>query len=133
MPSRRASVLAELIPRMITPARKRPAVRCYCCDRDVPVARKAKIRPWLDTDLSHTTGPDDPAYIQYREQMTYRWAVVCNACYRILDNRSGLDEINGKLWNIAGASRGDKAAVLDERKYAVWQRREAQKLGLDGG
>jgi hypothetical protein len=108
-------------------------VRCYCSDREVPIARKAKIRPWLDTDLSRTTGPEDPAYIQYREEMTYRWAVVCIACYRVLDNATGLDEINGRLWNIAGASRGDKAAVLDERKYAAWQRREAQKLGLEEG
>jgi hypothetical protein len=65
--------------------------------------------------------------------MTYRWAVICNACYRILDNVCGVDEIAGKAWGIAGASRGDKAAVLDERKYAAWQHREAQELVLDIG
>jgi hypothetical protein len=32
---------------------------------------------------------------------------------------------------MAGQSRGDKATTIDEAKYRAWQRREAEKLGLD--
>ncbi len=56
---------------------------------------------------------------------------MCLACYRTLDNHNGNAEIGAKAFNIAGASRGDKAAIIDETKYEKWQKRERAKLGLD--
>lgn len=105
-------------------------MRCYCCDSDVSVGRKAKLRPWLEFSTDDG-GPDSPAYAHYLKQVTYRWAVVCPPCYRILDTFDGMGEIGGKLWGINGASRGDKAPVLNETAYLAWQRREAEKMGLD--
>ena len=40
-------------------------------------------------------------------------------------------EIDSRTSDLAGASRGDKAAVVDDAKYLKFQRREAAKLGLD--
>jgi hypothetical protein len=76
------------------------------------------------------TAPDDPAYRFYAKEMTYRWAFICQACYRILDNEVGLAEIGAKTFNLAGASRGDKAAIVDEAKYQAFQRRQAENMGL---
>lgn len=104
-------------------------MRCYCCTAEVNTVRKVRLRPWRD-DPGPEGGPDAPAHRFYRREMTYRWAVVCLICYRTLDNATGLAEIGGKLWNIAGASRRDQAAALDEAKYTAWQEREARKLGL---
>lgn len=66
-----------------------------------------------------------------RVEMTFRWAVLCLGCYRRLDNECGAGEIGGRLFNLAGSSRGDKAAVLNEAKYQARQRQEAAKLGLE--
>jgi hypothetical protein len=35
------------------------------------------------------------------------------------------------MHNLAGTSRGDKAGVVDEVKYQAFQRREAERMGLD--
>lgn len=77
------------------------------------------------------TRQEHTAYKAYQEHWTYRWAVICQGCYLILDNYRGADEINGKLFNIAGVSRRDKATTIDEVKYQAFQRREAKKLGID--
>jgi hypothetical protein len=103
-------------------------MRCYCCDADVPVARKVKLRPWHDCPDA-AGGPGAPAYRFYVRELTYRWAVVCLGCYRHLDNECGLADIAGRALNLAGASRADKAAVLREAKDQAWQRQEAAKLG----
>jgi hypothetical protein len=50
-------------------------------------------------------GADSMAYQSYTENMTFRWAFICNACYR-------------------------KATTVDEAKYAAFQRKEAEKLGM---
>ena len=71
------------------------------------------------------------AYAHYRKQMTYRWAFICQGCYGLLDNYMGLAEVPGSgFFNLAGCSRADKAAVVDEAKYQKFQRREAAKLGI---
>ena len=101
---------------------------CYCCGRELSSARKVKLRPWLDG--WGPGGPDSAAYKSFVEEMTYRWAVICQACYSILDNYSGRAEVSGRLFNLAGASRGDKARTIDEAKYRKFRRREADKLGL---
>jgi hypothetical protein len=64
--------------------------------------------------------------------MTFRWAFLCNACYRILDNDLGVAEIPGHgEFNLAGAYRRDKAATVDEAKYQEFQRKEAERMGLE--
>ncbi len=101
---------------------------CYCCGREMTSARKVKLRPWRD-DWG-PGGPDSAAYKSIVEEMTFRWAVICQACYSTLDNYSGRAEVSGRLFNLAGASRGDKAATIDEAKYRKFRRREAEKLGI---
>jgi hypothetical protein len=93
-------------------------------------ARKVKLRPVREFD-PRLGGPDTAAYKSYVEEMTYRWAVICQACYSILDNEIGMAEVAGDLYNLAGASRGDQATTIDEDQYAKFRRKEAAKLGLD--
>jgi hypothetical protein len=64
--------------------------------------------------------------------MTYRWAFICPRCYATLDNEEGRAAIRTRVFNLAGASRGGKAAVVDEAKYQEFQSREAERVGLDG-
>jgi hypothetical protein len=80
-------------------------MRCYCCGLEVPVARRVKLRPWRDCP-DPAAGPAAAAYGFYVRTMTYRWAVVCLACYRRLDNDCGLAEIAGKAFNLAEANEG---------------------------
>src|SRR3954466_3475196 len=104
-------------------------MECYCCGTAIPTGRKVKIRPWrhIDRDVALT---NTAAYMAYVEELTYRWSVICQACYSTLDNEIGLAEISGRLFNIAGASRGDKATTIDEAKYHKFRRLEAEKLGI---
>ena len=104
---------------------------CYCCEQEIQIARKGKLRPWRVFDFDRG-GPDSMEYLSYCEEMTYRWAFICNACYRRLDNEMGLAEIPGRgEFNLAGASRFDRAVVVDEEKYQKFQRKQAEKMGLD--
>jgi hypothetical protein len=107
-------------------------VRCYCCDTEVSVGRKVKLRPALELD-EPPSSLDDPAYQFYCKEMTFRWAVVCQPCYRTLDNDCGVGEIGGRLFGLAGASRGDKARVINEDAYRAWQRKLAEQMGTDTG
>lgn len=130
-------------------------MRCYCCEVKIKIGRKVKLRPRVDMpdppESMKRRGPEpkmsaeqfnreqdearrfaeSPAYKSYVENMTYRWTFICNKCYRILDNPYGMAEIGAKTWNIAGQSRGDKAAVVDELKHEKFQRAEAAKLGIE--
>ena len=89
-----------------------------------------KLRRWREYD-PRQGGPNSAAYKSYEEEMTYRWAVICQACYSTLDNAVGLAEVAGDTYNLAGLSRGDRATTIDERKYQSFCRKEAAKLGLD--
>src|SRR5262245_51435931 len=104
----------------------------YCCDQETTLARKVKLRGIRDYDPG-SGGPDSAAYLAYREETTFRRAVICPACYAQLDNSCGIAQIGGRTFGLAGTSRGDKAAVVDETKYRAFQRRQARKLGLDLG
>jgi hypothetical protein len=95
------------------------------------LARKVKLRPWHWEMPGCADGPDALAYQHYVKELTYRWAFICQACYAMLDNESGLAEIGDRAFNLAGVSRGDKEAVIDEAKYQAFQRKEAAKMGLD--
>jgi hypothetical protein len=102
---------------------------CYCCDTEMEIARKVKLRPYrMLTDPPGS--PDSAAYRSYTNDMTFRWAFICSSCYRTLDNLQGMAEIGSKSFNLAGASRADKAAVVDEAKYHAFQRKEAAKMGM---
>jgi hypothetical protein len=104
-------------------------MRCYCCDSEMSIGRKVKLRGGhLDARLAF---PPTPAYQSYFKDTTFRWAFVCLSCYRALDNPSGVAEIGGRSYGLAGLSRGDKAAVADEVEYQAFQREEAAKLGLE--
>jgi len=106
-------------------------MHCYTCGQEIQFARKVKLRPWREYDPVQG-GPDSLAYQSYRENMTYRWAFICHACYRLLDNKAGLAEIpEHGIFNLAGASRTDRAAIVDEAKYRRFQAREAERMGLE--
>ena len=104
-------------------------MRCWCCDREIRLARKVKVRPWRQYDLQESQA-DAAAYAFYEKEMTYRWAVICQGCYARLDNAVGVAAIGTRMFNVAGASRGDRAPVLDEAKYQAFERRQAARMGL---
>jgi hypothetical protein len=104
-------------------------MNCFCCGRSVAIARKVKIRRLLEFE-ERQGGPDSAAYKAYLEETTYRWGIVCPACYLALDNEVGAAEIDGRFFTIAGTSRHDRARAMDEEQYLTWQRKEAEKLGI---
>lgn len=106
-------------------------MRCFCCDRELASARKAKVRHLFDPGPVGD-GKESAAYMAFLEETAYRWRVVCQACYTAMDNSPlGDASIGGRWFTMAGISRGDKATTINEAKYQAWQRREAAKLGLD--
>ena len=108
-------------------------MRCYCCNREVSLARKVKLRLWVDFDPT-LAGPESAAYQAYVEAMKFRWSVICQGCYTTIDGSvAGIAKIGGKNFSLAGSSRGDKATTINEEQYRKFQRKEAAKLGLDLG
>jgi hypothetical protein len=108
----------------------RTTTRCFCCDGDISLARKVKLRPRLDLQPDAHGNIDPAAYAFYEKEMTYRWAFICLDCYARLNNESGLALAGGKLFNLAGCSRYGRAPVVDEEKYQAFQRRAAARMGL---
>lgn len=105
-------------------------MNCYCCNRAIPWARKVKLRPWRNFD-PRLGGPDSPAYQSFKEEMTFRWAVICQACYSTLDSTNfGLGQIGAVTFNLAGASQCDKATTIDTEQYRRFRTKEAAKIGL---
>ncbi len=105
-------------------------MRCWCCDSEIRLARKVKVRPWREYEPQGNLHADLAAYAFYEKEMTYRWAVICPSCYAQLDNHMGLAAIGRRCFNLAGVSRGDRAPLLDEAKYQAFQRRQAARMGL---
>jgi hypothetical protein len=104
---------------------------CYCCQQEIQVARKVKLRA-LRHYNPEQGGRDSVAHKSYREEMTFRCALICNECYRQLDNHIGVAVILDRgRFNLASASRGDRAAVVDEAKYRQFQRRQAEQMTLE--
>lgn len=67
--------------------------------------------------------------------MTFTRAFICEECYKTIDgDPGGLVEIIGdegpKLFNLAGQSRGDRAAIYDCQKWESFQRHKAEQLGI---
>jgi hypothetical protein len=105
-------------------------MQCFCCDRELTSARKAKVRQLFDNGPV-VDGKDSAAYKAYREATAYRWRVVCQACFSTLDNYAGNDWIDGRWFSMESVSRSDKATTIDEIRYRAWQRREAAKPGIE--
>jgi len=124
-------------------------MQCYCCGQEIALARKVKLRELCDLKFPPGAFPsygitqghitpdevdDDPRgsswYRSYVENMTYRWTFICNACYRTVDNETGFAEIGGKKFNLAGKSRRDKATMVNQEQYLMFQKKEAEKMGF---
>lgn len=106
-------------------------MRCYCCESEVDQACHAKLRGDVSSPEGKFKSPDDPAYGAYVKNATFRSAFICSNCYEILDNDYGFGEIGGRMYGLAGASRGGKAALYNEKKYQAFQKRKAAELGID--
>lgn len=95
--------------------------------------------PVMAAMAAKKTGPWTPQEIAYMEQhrktMTYRRAFVCCACYAAMD-RDGCGccvvarDGKARLFGLAGASRGDKAATVNVKQFAAFQRRIAKRAGF---
>ena len=105
-------------------------MQCYACDSKISKARKVKLRVVKNFD-PRLGGPDSAAFISYKEDTTFRWAVICEECYCCIDNYCGVEAIGFNSFNLAGVSRAEKATIIDEAKYFEFQRREAMKLRID--
>ncbi len=129
-------------------------VSCHTCGDDVAVVRSVRIKlvpghrlinvilapgvvskEVIDLASFDWTGPDDPAYLQFRKNAATRRSFICEKCYRALNTLDGVAEISrdGKLhlWSMSVPSRDGKAAVYNKRKWLAYQKRIANKLGID--
>jgi hypothetical protein len=50
-------------------------MRCFCCYDEIALARKVKLRPWLDLQPAADGTIDPAAYAFYEKEMTDRWRV----------------------------------------------------------
>ena len=105
-------------------------MRYWSCESEVHLSRKVKVRPWRELVTQAGDAFDSAAYAFYVKEMTYRWAFICQACYAQLDNEDGRAQIGAREFNLAGASRWDRAPVVDEPKHQAFERRQAAKMGL---
>jgi hypothetical protein len=105
-------------------------MKCYCCNQDVTQTRHVQLRG-IVPEPTGVTSPDDPAWITYEENTTYRSAFVCPSCYGILDSPTGTGVIDGRVYGIAGRSRGGRAAVYDQAKYDAFIEKKARDLGIN--
>jgi hypothetical protein len=107
-------------------------MRCYTCDRDTPLVYRVQLRGDVRSmPAAATNSPEDPAYLSYKENTTFRSAFVCLACYTILDSFDGTGEIGDRVYGIAGRSRGGKAALYNEAEYKSFQQKQASELGIE--
>ncbi|MFY7953076.1 MAG: hypothetical protein ACOVT5_11265 [Armatimonadaceae bacterium] len=106
-------------------------MKFYCCEREVTLVRRVQLRGDVTAVPTTNTSPDDPAYLGYKENTTYRTAFVCPGCYGVLDSPTGTGRIEGRVYGIAGRSRGARAAVYNQTKYDAFVRRQASDLGID--
>ena len=108
-------------------------MECYTCRQEEPLLYHVKLRGDVETaraEPAREGGPDSVAYRQYVQELTYRSAFVCHACYQKLDSPDGTAEISGRNFGIAGQSRRCKAVAYTSKKYRAFQERQAKRLGL---
>lgn len=106
-------------------------MKCYCCDREIPLAYHVQLRGDVRIVPAEVDSPEDPAFTSYLNNATYRSAFVCPACYSILDSFDGTGEIRGRVYGISGRSRAGRAALYNEAKYKAFQRKKAAELGIE--
>jgi hypothetical protein len=98
-------------------------MQCQCCDREVKVVRKVKLRtlasPYFGDTASAIADLCDGELSGCRCDK-YRWSVICPGCYHTLDNEYGIAAISGSLFNIAAASRRDRARTLNATTFNEW-------------
>jgi hypothetical protein len=103
-------------------------MECFCCRREVPLARKAMARRLLRYRPAFGPGtPNSSEYRAYVDAATYSWQVACPECYALLDGPSGSATIGGTEFSIAAHSRGGRAVTLTAEKYRAWQQRAAAR------
>ena len=77
-------------------------MQCFCCNRELTLARKVKIRRLVDYDPTRG-GRESLAYQAYEEETKYRWSVICQGCYSTIDGDVlGCANIGGKTFSLAG-------------------------------
>ena len=94
-------------------------MECYCCEQEMALARKVKLRTIEHISeakiaLFKTQGfKDSAAYRSYVNNVTFRWAFICESCYKKLDSADGCAKISGRgEFNIVGQSRSGDGLVL---------------------
>lgn len=92
-------------------------MKCSCCETEIVLARKVKLR-LVPTREFGVEGPASAAH-------EFRWAFVCDGCYRALDNAMGTGEIGGKTFNLAWPFRDGKADTVDQAQHDALHRFEA--------
>ncbi len=107
-------------------------MNCFCCGQEMAKARKVKIRRCVPFP-SASLGPNSAAHVAYREAMTYKWDVVCQTCYELMDNVVGAADIASKEFHLAGSSRRNRARWLTKQQYDEWRLKDADKRFLQGG
>lgn len=105
-------------------------MKCYTCGRVQPQRRHVKLRGDVRAPYcAKTNEPGSLVHQHYINELTYRSAFVCEACYLNLDSGDGTAVIDGRGFGIAGSSRNGKAKIYDAKKYDAFQRRQAKQLG----
>jgi hypothetical protein len=106
-------------------------MQCHTCHADVDITRRVRQRikpkPFV---CESKTDHNLTAYKLYVQQNQCRTAFVCPGCYRELDGDDGTAKIAGAHFELDMASRCDRAAVYDQDRYVVFQRRAARRLDL---
>ena len=103
----------------------------------MPIARKVKVRRVVPHDpggpgpAPEHRGPESAVYTSYLDETTFRWAVVCQACYLTHDNESGDGGIGWAGVQTGRAFPRRSGWTMTEAGYREWRRRPAEWLGLD--
>lgn len=126
-----------------------PLIPCHACGAGVQLARSVMLRADVEKkgeeffnawpDLNGLSPEQDrrflDAYAKHERGVKFRRAFVCEQCYRRIDNYYGMAEVptdNGpRTFNLAGESRGDRAAVYSFKKWLSFQRRVASCMGIE--
>ncbi len=106
-------------------------MKCYCCEREVTLVRRVQLRGDVTAVPAAITGHDAPRFPRARGEYHLSVGVRLRGCYCVLDSSTGTGRIEGRVYGIAGRSRGGRAAVYDPAKYDAFVRRQANNLGID--
>ncbi len=91
-------------------------MNCSCCDTEIPLARKVKLRLLPPREL----GVEGPASAAHE----FRWGFLCEACYGTLDNATATGAIGGRTFNLAWPFRDGKADAVNQAQRDALQQFE---------